>query len=584
MADAKELKKQQKAIEKQKLLAQLAMVEAKKKQQVLAHAIQAVQPAAAPKAPPRAAPKSPASLGTHPAYAAPPKKARGPSSKQTNPQEELRRRLEQDQRRRREKLFNRCEFVLKRIKAHKWSWPFQDPVDIVALNIPDYPTIVKTPMDLGTVHKKLGNTLQMIKAGHNFTSDDKSLYLTPLEFDKDVRLVFTNCFLYNKPGSDVRKMAEALLSEYESKWAAEEMTRKLDEEEKRIEQEERDLALTPATTSLPTREYGGSARGGTSYGGYTDPMKQIKQLEHQVSQLQNAERSRGGGKAASGGGRAAAGSKRPAGGGHAPAAKKYKREMTFEDKRILSEQLSDLPQDKLAKVVEIIAKTQDIGDDNEIELDIDQLDLDTLWELHKFVNSHKKQQEKTQAVTAATNDPTAIATTPGGDAAMDDEEEAEAEGSNDKGPKPEEPAAQILEAAPAETTAAPATLANAAAWTDLQKTSEPAGNGAPNEGDAPKNDQLWNEYQERARQDKQREEARKEEEEANRKAADEEKRRQEEEAAEERRKAAAEAEERAAAERAAIEARKAAELAAMDADAAGEDLEAQRTAMQEMQS
>ena len=46
-------------IEKQKLLAQLAMIEAKKKQQVLAHAIQALQPAAAPKAP--------AFLGTHPA-------------------------------------------------------------------------------------------------------------------------------------------------------------------------------------------------------------------------------------------------------------------------------------------------------------------------------------------------------------------------------------------------------------------------------------------------------------------------------------------------------------------------------------
>ncbi len=39
--------------------------------------------------------------------------------------------------------------------AHRNAWPFNQPVDPVALNIPDYLDVVKQPMDLGTVLKNL---------------------------------------------------------------------------------------------------------------------------------------------------------------------------------------------------------------------------------------------------------------------------------------------------------------------------------------------------------------------------------------------------------------------------------------------
>jgi len=64
---------------------------------------------------------------------------------------------------------------------------FGEPVDIVALNIPDYPTVIRNPMDLGTVKKKL--------------ADDA--YTTIDEYLADVRLIWSNALLYNGATSQV---------------------------------------------------------------------------------------------------------------------------------------------------------------------------------------------------------------------------------------------------------------------------------------------------------------------------------------------------------------------------------------------
>jgi hypothetical protein len=60
----------------------------------------------------------------------------------------------------------------------------------VKLNIPDYFTIIKNPMDFGTVKSKF-------QAGEYSSSDE--LYA-------DMKLVFYNCRLYNKPETDIVKM------------------------------------------------------------------------------------------------------------------------------------------------------------------------------------------------------------------------------------------------------------------------------------------------------------------------------------------------------------------------------------------
>ncbi|CAM9218958.1 unnamed protein product, partial [Lampetra planeri] len=84
--------------------------------------------------------------------------------------------------------------VVKALWKHQFAWPFHAPVDAIKLNLPDYYTIIKTPMDMGTIKKRLEN----------------SYYLNAQECIQDFNTMFTNCYIYNKPGDDIVLMAEAL--------------------------------------------------------------------------------------------------------------------------------------------------------------------------------------------------------------------------------------------------------------------------------------------------------------------------------------------------------------------------------------
>ncbi|CAI0446356.1 unnamed protein product [Linum tenue] len=99
-------------------------------------------------------------------------------------------------------LLKQCESLLNRLMTHQYGWVFNTPVDIVKLNIPDYFTIIKHPMDLGTVKSKI-------------TSGD---YSSPLAFAADVRLTFANAMKYNPPGNDVHVMADSLNKYFEVRW------------------------------------------------------------------------------------------------------------------------------------------------------------------------------------------------------------------------------------------------------------------------------------------------------------------------------------------------------------------------------
>ncbi|XP_044465866.1 transcription factor GTE8-like isoform X1 [Mangifera indica] len=101
-------------------------------------------------------------------------------------------------------LMKQCETLLKRLMSHQYGWVFNKPVDVVKLNIPDYFTVIKHPMDLGTIKGKIAS----------------SAYSSPSEFLADVRLTFSNAMTYNPPGNDVHIMADTLRKFFEARWKA----------------------------------------------------------------------------------------------------------------------------------------------------------------------------------------------------------------------------------------------------------------------------------------------------------------------------------------------------------------------------
>ncbi|CAN0581207.1 unnamed protein product, partial [Ectocarpus sp. 12 AP-2014] len=97
----------------------------------------------------------------------------------------------------------RCVTVLNNLRAirGKSEW-FNEPVDYVGLNLPEYTTIIKRPMDLGTVKSKL----------------ESGEYKNTVEFAHEVRLVFSNACRYNSDEtSDVHIAARHLLHVFDAK-------------------------------------------------------------------------------------------------------------------------------------------------------------------------------------------------------------------------------------------------------------------------------------------------------------------------------------------------------------------------------
>jgi len=87
--------------------------------------------------------------------------------------------------------FISCLEVLEDLMDEENAEPFNEPVDS---SIPDYFTIVKNPMDLGTIRSKL----------------KKASYDSTEKFVDDVRLVFDNCLLYNGPSTEIGIAAQTL--------------------------------------------------------------------------------------------------------------------------------------------------------------------------------------------------------------------------------------------------------------------------------------------------------------------------------------------------------------------------------------
>ncbi|CAA7029518.1 unnamed protein product [Microthlaspi erraticum] len=278
-------------------------------------------------------------------------------------------------------IFKNCNNLLTKLMKHKSGWIFNAPVDAKGLGLHDYHTIVKEPMDLGTVKTKLG----------------KSLYDSPLDFAEDVRLTFNNAILYNPLEHDVHNMAKLLLSLFEEKWVSIEAqydnlhrklksTREIDfprpaastiapvVEPLRAPVVEPLRAPTPSPSPPPPLPPPPVLENRTleRAESMTTPLEREPVVAEKPEEVEEEDEE------------------------EEEEAPVNSRDLTLDEKRRLSEELQDLPYDKLETVVQIIKKSNPelSQQDDEIELDIDSLDIETLWELYRFVTGYKESLNK----------------------------------------------------------------------------------------------------------------------------------------------------------------------------------------------
>jgi hypothetical protein len=91
-----------------------------------------------------------------------------------------------------------CTHLLDMLCQDANAEVFLEPVDWKAMDLPDYPDIVKNPMDLSTVRKNLNAGV--------FGSVD--------EFVAQIQLIWDNCKLYNMQGSHIYKICERMEKVY----------------------------------------------------------------------------------------------------------------------------------------------------------------------------------------------------------------------------------------------------------------------------------------------------------------------------------------------------------------------------------
>lgn len=228
-------------------------------------------------------------------------------------------RLEHERERRLNLIWQQCSTVAKTLMRHRDSAPFHRPVDPVALKCPDYLTIIKRPMDLGTALAKLEPPKSGPLGGALQPSATKRVYASPLEFRDDVRLMFANCRTYNKVGTPVRRMGDGLCDLWEKKWASSGIEQKWEAEQERARDEELEASGASAAAI------------------------RMRKLDRDLRAVNAVAASVGFGLGM------------PNGVPPPKPASQSERDMTFEEKRRLSQSLGMLPADKLGKALDIVA-------------------------------------------------------------------------------------------------------------------------------------------------------------------------------------------------------------------------------------
>ncbi|KDE09447.1 hypothetical protein MVLG_00349 [Microbotryum lychnidis-dioicae p1A1 Lamole] len=293
-----------------------------------------------------------------------------------------------------------CKEVIKEMfkKVHEpYAYVFYEPVNYVALNIPQYPQIIKKPMDLGTVRNKLEQGL--------YNANPYSA------FEADMRLIFKNCYTFNPVGSPVNEWGHRVEQIFEQKWNERPMAPVDDEDEvseddgisameKQLQMMQANLELMKQQKRAEKEQARMMAAMQEMQAGFARAPKPSKKQSTQDRRAstgaapKKARSSSTGGPAAAPSAAGASKKKRskhreedPGYGAPSPPPAQPES-VTFEMKRELAVKIVSFEGENLERAIDIIRRGRPdlLSDANkEIELDIDQLDQRTLLNLYRFV-------------------------------------------------------------------------------------------------------------------------------------------------------------------------------------------------------
>lgn len=278
----------------------------------------------------------------------------------------------------------KCSDLLKELsKLHQAEW-FLEPVDPIKFNIPDYPKVIKQPMDFSTIRKN-------IEAG---------AYDSINAFAEHVRLVFRNAITFN-PARDslVNIAAREVSNKFEDKFRM--LITQLDPgalpapELTRVSSTS-SVGKATGIKRVKSKDYGSVTKLGrvssapgprpvvnqfipaamdTSSIKIMEMQQMMQQMQEELYQLRASVR-------------------------ESELSKKLletkdaaQNPLTFEEKKILVGQIHKLPEEKMEKVLLIIQEAVPCGD-GEVEVPIDALDTLTLRKLQKFIAENVVPEKK----------------------------------------------------------------------------------------------------------------------------------------------------------------------------------------------
>uniref|UniRef100_A0A3Q2QGH6 Bromodomain containing 3 n=1 Tax=Fundulus heteroclitus TaxID=8078 RepID=A0A3Q2QGH6_FUNHE len=324
-----------------------------------------------------------------------------------------------------------CDAILKEMLSKKhaaYAWPFYKPVDAEALELHDYHDIIKHPMDLSTVRKKM----------------DKGEYSDPQSFATDVRLMFSNCYKYNPPDHEVVAMARKLQDVFEMRFAKipdeglevsvpsttpvvskstassdssnnsssdessdseeERATRlaELQEQLKAVHEQLAVLSQAPVSKPKKKKEKKDKEKKKDKDKGNKAKIEEEKKPKTSAQQPKPANQKKPPARKANSTVTATRQPKKASktsGGGSANGddGEESSLPMSYDEKRQLSLDINRLPGEKLGRVVHIIqSREPSLRDSNpdEIEIDFETLKPSTLRELERYVKSCLQKKQK----------------------------------------------------------------------------------------------------------------------------------------------------------------------------------------------